>query len=219
MKNFPLIGDYSTLTEDKYQVNKVSREEFNATTKRSMNEYTTLWAPENITKGMKFQLSHATGEVIGETTVEMGGEKLDCWVVSYSESHITTNEKNSTEETYYFEKASRIGVKETSHFYAETDTYTLTLDTTDLLSSNNVEFGYTLNLPLIGGIAIVIVVVAVFLIKKRKAQPEIIATPVTQPITPAQPTPLQPSCTRCGNPLTFIPQYNRWYCYNCKQYA
>ena len=26
-------------------------------------------------------------------------------------------------------------------------------------------------------------------------------------------------CKDCGKPLTYIDQYKRWYCYNCKKYA
>lgn len=34
------------------------------------------------------------------------------------------------------------------------------------------------------------------------------------------PTPkLARSCSKCGGPLTYIPQYNRWYCYRCGAYA
>jgi len=29
----------------------------------------------------------------------------------------------------------------------------------------------------------------------------------------------QPLCQTCGKPLTWIPQYQRWYCYNDKKYA
>jgi sporulation protein YlmC with PRC-barrel domain len=28
-----------------------------------------------------------------------------------------------------------------------------------------------------------------------------------------------PICPTCGQPLTWIPQYNRWYCYNDKKYV
>jgi len=28
-----------------------------------------------------------------------------------------------------------------------------------------------------------------------------------------------PSCPYCDNPLTYIPEYDRWYCYNCREYA
>jgi len=29
----------------------------------------------------------------------------------------------------------------------------------------------------------------------------------------------QPLCPTCGKPLTWIPQYKRWYCYNDKKYV
>jgi sporulation protein YlmC with PRC-barrel domain len=29
----------------------------------------------------------------------------------------------------------------------------------------------------------------------------------------------QPLCSTCGKPLTWIPQYQRWYCYNDKKYV
>jgi sporulation protein YlmC with PRC-barrel domain len=49
-------------------------------------------------------------------------------------------------------------------------------------------------------------------------QPQQIVQPVqaTQPIQQAQTAPL---CQTCGKPLTWIPQYQRWYCYNDKKYA
>lgn len=28
-----------------------------------------------------------------------------------------------------------------------------------------------------------------------------------------------PACPNCGQPLTWIEQYQRWYCYNCQRYA
>jgi sporulation protein YlmC with PRC-barrel domain len=37
-----------------------------------------------------------------------------------------------------------------------------------------------------------------------------------QPAVQAQSAPL---CPTCGKPLTWIPQYQRWYCYNDKKYA
>jgi hypothetical protein len=48
--------------------------------------------------------------------------------------------------------------------------------------------------------------------------------PVMTPApTPAPPAPVAPpavpNCTRCGKPTTFIPQYNRYYCYSCQQYV
>jgi sporulation protein YlmC with PRC-barrel domain len=35
---------------------------------------------------------------------------------------------------------------------------------------------------------------------------------------PVQQQSTQPMCQTCGNPLTWIPQYKRWYCYNEKKY-
>ncbi len=29
----------------------------------------------------------------------------------------------------------------------------------------------------------------------------------------------KPLCPHCGKPLTYIKQYQRWYCYNCKRYV
>ena len=47
-----------------------------------------------------------------------------------------------------------------------------------------------------------------------------------QPVQTAQPMPVaqpvqqsQPQCPNCRGPLTYIPQYKRWYCYSCKKYA
>ena len=39
----------------------------------------------------------------------------------------------------------------------------------------------------------------------------------TQPTQ--QPQTSQPMCPTCGKPLTWIPQYQRWYCYNDKKYV
>ncbi len=64
---------------------------------------------------------------------------------------------------------------------------------------------------------------------------ELISTPVTAPLPPS-PTPVSTAtavppppptsskpeeklCPKCGKPLTYIKEYNRWYCYNCKQYV
>jgi sporulation protein YlmC with PRC-barrel domain len=55
-----------------------------------------------------------------------------------------------------------------------------------------------------------------FIILKPMAQ-----TTYQQPQTaqPAQQQSSQPLCSTCGKPLTWIPQYQRWYCYNDKKYA
>jgi hypothetical protein len=40
-----------------------------------------------------------------------------------------------------------------------------------------------------------------------------------QPPPPPETFQQTPACPRCGKPLTYIPQYQRWYCYDCQQYA
>ncbi len=42
------------------------------------------------------------------------------------------------------------------------------------------------------------------------------AQTATQPV---QQQSTQPLCPTCGKPLTWIPQYQRWYCYNDKKYV
>ena len=43
------------------------------------------------------------------------------------------------------------------------------------------------------------------------------ASPAAEPAPP--PAPSVPTCATCGQPLTYISQYQRWYCENCKKYA
>jgi hypothetical protein len=42
-----------------------------------------------------------------------------------------------------------------------------------------------------------------------------------KPTTPPLPPPAQSKffCTNCGKTLTYVQQYQKWYCENCKQYA
>jgi len=55
---------------------------------------------------------------------------------------------------------------------------------------------------------IIIIILILRFIKQRKSKtPKIKATTQQTPI-----------CPTCGNPATWIPQYNRWYCYNCEKY-
>ncbi len=42
---------------------------------------------------------------------------------------------------------------------------------------------------------------------------------VAYPPPPPPPAPSTPPCPSCGSPLTYIPQYQRWYCYKEKKYA
>jgi sporulation protein YlmC with PRC-barrel domain len=54
------------------------------------------------------------------------------------------------------------------------------------------------------------------LLKPSAAQPESAAQPA-QAAQAAQSS--QPECQTCGDPLSYIQQYQRWYCYKCKKYA
>ena len=40
-----------------------------------------------------------------------------------------------------------------------------------------------------------------------------------QPVQQQQRQTAQPICPTCSKPLTWIPQYQRWYCYNDKKYV
>jgi sporulation protein YlmC with PRC-barrel domain len=42
----------------------------------------------------------------------------------------------------------------------------------------------------------------------------VLLKPAAQAAQPAQPT-----CPTCKGPLSYIQQYQRWYCYNCKKYV
>ena len=50
-------------------------------------------------------------------------------------------------------------------------------------------------------------------------QPVQTAAQPVQQAQPAQQQSTQPLCPTCGKPLTWIPQYQRWYCYNDKKYV
>jgi sporulation protein YlmC with PRC-barrel domain len=44
--------------------------------------------------------------------------------------------------------------------------------------------------------------------------------PAPQAATPTQPEPqAQPTCPTCKGPLSFIQQYQRWYCHKCQKYV
>ena len=53
-------------------------------------------------------------------------------------------------------------------------------------------------------------------------QPQVQLQPQPQVQLQSQPQVQQPAqtlCPTCGKPLTWIPQYKRWYCYNEKKYV
>jgi len=52
------------------------------------------------------------------------------------------------------------------------------------------------------------------------AQPQVFAAQPMGPQPAAQPQqPQQPVCPTCRGPLSYIQQYQRWYCYKCQKYA
>jgi sporulation protein YlmC with PRC-barrel domain len=62
-----------------------------------------------------------------------------------------------------------------------------------------------------------------FIILKSQAIQQTTYQPVqqqpAQTVAQAAQQATQPLCQTCGKPLTWIPQYQRWYCYNDKKYV
>lgn len=56
----------------------------------------------------------------------------------------------------------------------------------------------------------------VVLLKQRQTQVVEVQPQLAQPTAQAQ---APPTCPTCKGPLTWIPQYQRWYCYKCRKYA
>lgn len=55
-------------------------------------------------------------------------------------------------------------------------------------------------------------------LKPAAAQPQFMGPqPMAQPQQPQQPQ--QPTCPTCRGPLSYIQQYQRWYCHKCQKYA
>ncbi|MEM3731295.1 MAG: PRC-barrel domain-containing protein [Candidatus Bathyarchaeia archaeon] len=55
------------------------------------------------------------------------------------------------------------------------------------------------------------------ILKPPSAQPQAFAAPLASQPAAAQAQP--PRCPTCGGPLTYIQQYQRWYCYKDKKYV
>jgi len=77
----------------------------------------------------------------------------------------------------------------------QTETTTQTPGFLDMLQQNS--------LLLLGGLLVLIVVVAFLALRRRSKYP---------PPPPGNP------CPNCNKPMTFVKEYDRWYCYNCKEY-
>lgn len=77
---------------------------------------------------------------------------------------------------------------------------------------------------ILGGIgaAIVVVIILAFILIRRRgaAPPPPPVIPTGPPAAPPQPAVAQPPfCANCGSPMTYMQEYQRYYCYNCQQYA
>jgi sporulation protein YlmC with PRC-barrel domain len=59
-------------------------------------------------------------------------------------------------------------------------------------------------------------------LKPQVVQQDMYQQPIqnaAQPVQQTQQQASQPLCSTCSRPLTWIPQYSRWYCYNEKKYV
>ena len=66
------------------------------------------------------------------------------------------------------------------------------------------------------GLAIIAALIAGgYILLKRRKKPE---TPQQQTPNPEQQQTQRRYCSECGGEATWIPQYQRWYCYKCKKY-
>jgi sporulation protein YlmC with PRC-barrel domain len=57
----------------------------------------------------------------------------------------------------------------------------------------------------------------IVILRPQGEQPQ--ASPVSQPIVQQAQPAQTPVCPTCGGALTYIPQYQRWYCYKDKKYV
>lgn len=73
----------------------------------------------------------------------------------------------------------------------------------------------------VGAVVIVVILIVFLLIRRRNAPPPPPPFMSTGPAAPLQPTVVaQPRfCMNCGSPMTYVDQYRRYYCQNCRQYA
>jgi hypothetical protein len=63
---------------------------------------------------------------------------------------------------------------------------------------------------LVGVLGLIIVLLIVGLAIRRRGP--------AYPQPPPPPPPPTKACPKCGQPLMYVPQYDRWYCNNCKEY-
>lgn len=91
---------------------------------------------------------------------------------------------------------------------AQTTITTTTATTTPELLETILDMLQQNSLLVIGLFALVIIVLLALVLTRRK--------PSYQP--PSSPPPPTKPCPTCGKSLTFVSQYDRWYCNNCQEY-
>ncbi|MEM3465872.1 MAG: hypothetical protein QXU11_09485 [Thermoproteota archaeon] len=69
------------------------------------------------------------------------------------------------------------------------------------------------SLPLFALILAITILLLYFVRAKKRQTPYLELPPPPPPPEPAYP------CPTCGNPLTYVPQYRRWYCHHCRKYV
>ena len=88
------------------------------------------------------------------------------------------------------------GTQTQTQTQTQIETTTSTLPPSDIFQQSN--------LLLIALLVIVILALLALLLRRRKS--------ASAPPPPANP------CSKCGQPLMFVKEYDRWYCNNCKEY-
>jgi len=71
------------------------------------------------------------------------------------------------------------------------------------------------------GVALVVIGVVLTLVgalTREEARPDLLGPAAAPWPSPPIPTQSAPPCPVCGEPLTWIAQYNRWHCGRCAQY-
>ncbi|RLE79950.1 MAG: hypothetical protein DRJ52_07430 [Thermoprotei archaeon] len=185
------------------------------------------WWGTNLKQGSTIKVGkYRTAKVVGEAVVtDAKGRQWSCWkaVDDYGFE-------------YYYDKVTGLLIKA----YGKRTQDSTQVEVTLLLKDTNISpltaggFLGVLGYLTIGGMSIpilllliiiiiivVLIVVLVVALRGKRAPPAYPAP--TYPTQPPPPPPPQqqavPTCPTCGQPLTWIPQYKRWYCYRCGRYV
>ncbi|MDI6916454.1 MAG: hypothetical protein QMC80_01505 [Thermoplasmatales archaeon] len=86
-------------------------------------------------------------------------------------------------------------------------------------AKESTESLFYLSIPMIIGGTCLLIIGFIFYIKKSWRGISILGLPRQQHPQESQPVSQQYPCPYCGQPLSFVKQYNRWYCDKCKRYV